>query len=61
MKHTLQGEMYANSTGKDRFFAVHTDYEKIPDDVLEAAKLGLTDFFCLFSCRDQRTGQQKHP
>ena len=26
-------------------FAVHTDYEKIPDDVLEAAKLGLTDFF----------------
>ena len=55
MKHTLQGEMYANSTGKDRFF------EKIPDDVLEAAKLGLTDFFCLFSCRDQRTGQQKHP
>lgn len=25
-------------------FAVHTDYEKIPDDVLEAAKLGLTDF-----------------
>ncbi len=20
MKHTLQGEMYANSTGKDRFF-----------------------------------------
>ena len=42
-------------------FAVHTDYEKIPDDVLEAAKLGLTVFFCLFSCRDQRTGQQKHP
>ena len=37
-------------------FAVHTDYEKIQDDVLEAAKLGLTDFFCLFSCRDQRTG-----
>lgn len=26
-------------------FAVHTDYEKILDDVLEAAKLGLTDFF----------------
>ena len=42
-------------------FAVHTDYEKIPDDVLEAAKLGLTDFFCLFSCRNQCTGQQKHP
>lgn len=26
-------------------FAVHTDYERIPDDVLEVAKLGLTDFF----------------
>lgn len=26
-------------------FAVHTDYEKIPKDVVAAAKLGLTDFF----------------
>lgn len=26
-------------------FAVHADYEKIPDDVLAVTKLGLTDFF----------------
>ena len=61
MKHTLKEKCMQTALEKIASFAVHTDYEKIPDDVLEAAKLGLTDFFCLFSCRDQRTGQQKHP
>ncbi len=56
-KHTLQGEMYANSIGKIASFAVHTDFDQIPADVAAVAKLGLTDF-CLFSCRNQCTGQQ---
>lgn len=44
-KHTLQGEMYANSIGKIASFAVHTDFDQIPADVAAVAKLGLTDFF----------------
>lgn len=43
-KHTLQGEMYANSIGKNRFFAVHTDFDQIPADVAAVAKLVLQTF-----------------
>lgn len=42
-------------------FAVHTDYEKIPDDVLEAAKLALQTFFACSLAGINAPVQQKHP